>query len=142
MAHLKAPERDVGISLGPVAPSIAKPQRLLVKPSSRDASQKRARSGPLQPGTGERGQAAVGGEGVAVIPKNSQKECGGEEIFKEEAGGCTDGGGRVYTIRTAGTKAWRSLQDASFVRTKQQVRAPGNTLQATRRAPGGIKNPR
>lgn len=47
--------------------------------------------------------------------------------YLKEAGGWADGGGRVYTLRTAGTTAqrseWQRLQDAGFVGTKQQVRA-------------------
>lgn len=47
--------------------------------------------------------------------------------YLKEAGGWADGDGRVYTLRTAGTTAqrseWQRLPDASFVGTKQQVRA-------------------
>lgn len=57
-----------------------------------------------------------------------QKQWDCRKIFQDkEAGGWADGGGRVDTLRTAGTTAqrskWRRLQDASFVGTKQQVRA-------------------
>lgn len=65
---------------------------------------------------------------MVTVPERFPEVVGLQEVFKDkEAGGWADGGGRVYTLRTAGTTAWKSewqrLQDASFVGTKQQVRA-------------------
>lgn len=65
---------------------------------------------------------------MAAVPESFPEAVGLQEVFKdEEAGGWTDGGGRAYTLRTAGTTAWKSewqrLQDASSAGTKQQVRA-------------------
>ena len=61
---------------------------------------------------------------------------GCREIFKDkEAGGWADGGGRVYTLRTAGDNEWQRLQDASFVPTKQQVKPQSVHTPDTHREP-------
>lgn len=62
---------------------------------------------------------------------------GCREIFQDkEAGGWADGGGGVYTLRTAGDNEWQRLQDASFVPTKQQVMPQSVHTPDTQREPG------